>query len=116
MVDKLDPEVERFIEHRIHSPLDMDILVYFHKNPITVESAKGIARRLGKDNTKEVAKALRRFESRGIVRNMSAGGTPLYAYFAGDNLLPVIDRFVKLITSREGRAVVDSKLIASGKI
>ncbi len=115
MVDKLDPEIKRFIEHRIHSPLDMDILVYFHKNPITVESAKGIARCLGKD-IKKVAKALRRFESRGIVRNMSAGGVPLYAYFAGDNLLPVIDRFVKLITSREGRAIVDSKLITDGKV
>lgn len=115
MVDKLGPEIERFIEHRIHSPLDMDILVYFHKNPITVESAKEIARRLGKD-AREVGKALRLFEARGIVRNMATAGAPLYAYSAGDNLLPIIDRFVKLITSREGRAIVDSKLIADGKV
>lgn len=115
MADKLDPEVERFINRRIRSPLDMDILIYFHRSSVMVESTREIARCLGRD-VKEVTEALRRFESRGIVRNMAAGGVPLYAYSAGNNLRAVIERFIKLVTSPQGRAMVDAKLIANGKV
>ncbi len=115
MFNKLDLEIERFIDRRIHSPLDMDIIVYFHRNPVMVESAREIANRLGTD-IKEVSKALHRFEARGIVRNMATRGTPLYAYSASNNLHSTIERFVKLVVSRQGRAIVDSKLIANGKV
>lgn len=115
MIGKLDPDIERFIDHRIHSPLDIDIIVYFHENPIAVESAKGVAKRLGK-NVKEVAEALHRFESRGVVRNMATKGASLYTYSAGDNLSSVINRFVRLVTCRQGREIVDNKLIVDGKL
>lgn len=115
MADKLDPEVERFIDHRIRSSLDMDILIYFHRSSVMAESAREVARCLGRD-VREATKALRRFESRGIVRNMATGGTPLYAYSAGNNLHAVIERFVKLVTSPQGRAMIDTKLIVNGKV
>ncbi len=115
MIDKLSPEIEKFIDHRIHSPLDIDLIVYFHENPITVEGTREVAKRLRKD-AKAVAKSLRRFECRGIIRNMATAGAPLYTYSVGDNLRSVIDQFVKLVISPQGRAIVDSKLIADGKL
>ncbi len=63
-----------------------------------------------------MVRVLRRFESRGIVRSMATGGVPLYVYSASDNLHAVIERFVELVSSRQGREVVDNKLIANGKL
>lgn len=115
MFDKLDTEIERFINRRIHSPLDMDILIYFHRSPIMVEGPRRIAKRLGKD-VKKVTKSLHRFESYGIFQNMATGGDPLYVYSASDKLHAVIERFVKLTSSHSGREMVDNKLITDGKI
>ncbi len=44
MVDKLDAEIERFINHRIHSSLDIDIIVYFCRGLIAVESPREITK------------------------------------------------------------------------
>ncbi len=115
MPEKLDEEVDSFIEHRIHSLLDMDIIVYFHNKAVGPETAKQVASRLGKD-VKEVARTLREFEARGLVRNMATGGAPIYVYAAGDNLRPIIDRFVRLVSSREGRSLVYGELASKGKL
>ncbi len=115
MPEKLDEEVDHFIEHRVHSLLDMDLIVYFHNKAVGPESAKQVASRLGKD-VKEVARALHEFEAMALVRNMATAGAPIYIYAAGDNLRPVIDRFVRLVTSREGRSIVYSKLASKGRL
>ena len=115
MPEKLDEEVNHFVEHRIHSLLDVDVIVYFHNNPVAAEGARQVASRLGKE-VKEVAKALREFEVRGLVRNMATSGASIYIYAAGDNLRPIIDRFVQLISSREGRSLIYSKLASKGRL
>ncbi len=115
MAENLDEEVKKFIDHRVHSLLEMDLIVYFHNNPVASESAKQVASRLGKD-VKEVARTLREFEARGVVRNMATGGAPIYVYAAGDNLRPIINRFVRLVSSREGRSLVYGKLASKGRL
>ena len=115
MPENLDEEVKRFIDQRIRSLLEMDLIVYFHNNPVVAESAKQVASRLGKD-VKEVARALHEFEARALVRNMATGGAPIYVYAAGDNLRPIINRFVRLVSSREGRSLVYSELASKGRL
>ncbi|MCK4325624.1 hypothetical protein KAU86_04035 [bacterium] len=115
MPEDPDEEVERFIDQRIRSLLEMDLIVYFHNNPVVAESARQVASRLGKD-VKEVTRALREFEVRGLVRNMATAGAPIYVYAAGDNLRPIINRFVLLVSSRKGRSLVYSKLVSRGRL
>ena len=115
MPDNLDEDVKKFIDRRIHSLHDMDIIVYFHDKAVGPESAKQVASRLGK-NVKEVTRTLREFEVRGLIRNMATGGAPIYVYAAGDNLRPIINRFVRLVSSREGRSLVYGELASKGRL
>ncbi len=115
MPENLDEEVKKFIDQRIHSLLEIDLVIYFHNNPVAAESAKQVASRLGKD-VKEVIRTLRQFEARGLIRNMATGGAPIYVYAAGDNLRPVINQFVRLVSSREGRSLVYGELASKGRL
>ncbi|MCD5391137.1 hypothetical protein LR007_04670 [candidate division NPL-UPA2 bacterium] len=115
MPENLNEEVKKFIGQRIRSLLEMDLIVYFHNNPVASESAKQVASRLGKD-VKEVTRTLREFEARGVVRNMATAGASIYVYAAGDNLCPIINRFVRLVSSREGRSLVYSELASKGRL
>ncbi len=115
MSENLDEEVKKFVDHRVHSLLEMDLIVYFHNKAVGPETAKQVASRLGKD-AKEVTRSLREFEARGLLRNMATGGAPIYVYAAGDNLRPIINQFVRLVSSREGRSLVYSKLASKGRL
>lgn len=90
----VEREIDAFIRHIANSLLKIEIILLFHENPNLIDSAGGVASRLRRDR-KEVLLAMKSFQERGILSNISRWGRAVYNYNPSPEVKKIIDLFVR---------------------
>ncbi len=75
-------------------PLHLKIIVFFHKHPSTIDTARGIAAWLNHDQ-KELGKVLDYLVSKNILTSHSTGSTTAYGYTQDREIVKKIEKFLR---------------------
>lgn len=86
------------------SPLNLKIISFFHENPSTVDTARGIATWLDY-NPKQVRKALDYLVSQNILIAHRTGSTTAYGYVQDKEIIAQIEKILQKHKARGGKDV-----------
>lgn len=104
----MDAAVRRFIEQIVQNTVGLDLALFLRNNPNTVDTAPGIALRLGRD-VLEVRPALERFSSAGLLccNHQQNNRPPCYYLRVGSELWTLLCEFAENYGGgRETRLVI----------
>jgi hypothetical protein len=100
-------DLSEFLAQVIDSPLKLDLLTYFHRNPYTVDYAQGTAQRL-KSPLRLTEEALNHLAEKGVVNKWESrfqGSRPaVYSLRRDEEVWVLVDQVANLMATREGRA------------
>jgi DNA-binding GntR family transcriptional regulator len=82
------------------SALNLKIISFFHENPSTVDTSRGIAAWLNHDR-KEIKKALDFLASQGILTAHRTGSTVAYAYTQDKKTIEGVEKFLQNQSRRD---------------
>jgi hypothetical protein len=102
----MTPEVEHFLREKVRSLLRLEVLLYFHRNPFTMDYAEGTAMRLGRPPGL-VAEALERLAGAGVLHKRVSQFAPtrsaVYSYTRDAAVREVMAQLERLMNDAAGR-------------
>lgn len=114
----MHPEVERFLREKVRSPLRLAILMYFHRNPYTMDYAEGTAMRLGL-HPELVSQALEKLAEVGLlqkrVSHFTSERPPVYRYTRDFEARAAIAQIAQLLDEEPSRLHILALLHDTGE-
>ncbi len=98
----LDPDLLDFLTTYVDSFIKWELLLFFHQNPNTFDTAEGIARYLGRDKA-DVQDALLRLKTQGLLDEVVVGTMLVYVLKPNAELQEKVQKFVDATNDREFR-------------
>jgi len=100
--DDMDPQLLQFIKKYVDSFIKWDLLLFFHKNPHTIDTVDNIARYAGRD-PEIVGEELSELAARGILRETKMGDLVIYALNTSTKIQEQLMRFVEASEDQQFR-------------
>jgi predicted transcriptional regulator of viral defense system len=91
--DDMDPDLLKFIRRYVDSFIKWDLLLFFHKNPHTIDTVENIARYAGRD-PESVRLEILELANRGILEETEMGDMVIYALNSSPEIQAQLQRFV----------------------
>jgi len=99
-------ELEEFITRVLTTPLKLDLVLYFHRNPYTMDYAEGTAQRLGVD-PELVAIALQELTQAGVLdvrqSQFNASRPPVYRYTRQEKVRALVNSLDQQVATGKDR-------------
>ena len=100
--DDMDPELLRFIKKYVDSFIKWDLLLFFHRNPHTIDTVDNIARYAGRD-PQVVGEELSELAARGILSETRMGDLVIYALKTSPEIQEQLLHFVEASEDQQFR-------------
>lgn len=100
--DDMDPELLHFIRKYVDSFIKWDLLLFFHKNPHTIDTIENIARYAGRD-PESVRLEILDLAERGILKETEMGDMKIYALNPSPEIQSQLQRFVEASEDQQFR-------------
>ncbi len=100
--DDMDPQLLQFVKKYVDSFIKWDLLLFFHKNPHTIDTVENIARYAGRDQ-KIVERELSELAARGMLRETKMGDMVIYALNTSPKIQEQLMRFVEASDDQQFR-------------
>lgn len=107
---RLDSDLESFIEEHVNSFIKWDLVVFFHNNPESKETAEEIASLLGRKES-DIETALKELVQSKLVSSERIVNKDHYYYKPPRQMAEMVSQFVSCLDSREKRLLVLTKLL-----
>ncbi len=112
MVDELDPRLEKFVDEFLDSFVSWDLIIFFHHNPGVVDSAYGLAARLGR-SVESIEQTLAKLVEKGVVKEKT-GSQGVYYYQPTEEFENLVEIFNQALENRLSRLKILSLLLKKG--
>jgi hypothetical protein len=106
-----DDGLDHFIREYLDSFCSWDLLVFLAHNPDSVDTARGLATRIGRP-VPEITQCLARLVQKGVVEGASAFGDEVFRLSADQDLLAVLNRFARQQGEPSLRAAAVRRIMA----
>lgn len=103
-------EVERLVTSGIDTLVKVELLCFFHRNPSTVDTARGLSLRLGRDQS-EVAKGCEELAAGEYLRATGSGAGRSYALARPGLAADLCERLAGLMADRNVRLLLTARLV-----
>ena len=116
----LDEAMEKFMHRFVNSFIKWELVNYFHDHPHTPCKTADLAKTLNRP-LDPVKRELKDLQAEGLIRELKTGKKIEYTYdLAADNpqhrqLSDLLNQFIHLCRTREGRLRVIYKILKNGK-
>lgn len=109
--DKVEPEIQGFVDQYIEQFAFWDVFAYFHENPGIEKCSYEIAIDVGRRIT-AIEPVLERFLEQGVLSNdVEENEEPLYRYTAPAGVRHQMDAFLAATRDRTTRLAIVSKVL-----
>jgi predicted transcriptional regulator len=105
LMNDMDPPLLDLVKTKVNSFIKWDLVRLLRENPNTADTAKNIARYVGR-SAASVEPELRELVSSGIMEVKSIEGMPIYSLTPDDNMRELLDRFISACEDRHFRVKV----------
>lgn len=103
-------EVERLVTSGIDTLVKVELLCFFHRNPSTVDTARGLALRLGRD-VGDVAKGCEELATGEYLRATGSGAGRSFALVRPGVARELCERLAGLMADRNVRLLLTARLV-----
>ncbi len=106
MLDYLDADLRDFVNRYITSFLAWDLVVFFCKNPGTVDDAGQLAAKLGR-RAEDIAQAAAELAEKDILKSNNM----VFRYSPAEETRVQVEKFVQALNNREQRLLILTKVL-----
>ncbi len=116
---KFDEEIEGFLQKHINSFVKWEIIRFFHANPQTNLTLNELSKIFNRP-LKQLKPDIRELSEGGLIKQQKQGGTTFFSFNLSDadpqekKMKKIIDDFIALCQTRQGRLRVIYKMLKDG--